>query len=91
MTVENFVAFHQHLEWREHASLNVISGVNDTGKTHLLSSKLRWIFLPQKMELGRLVTRGSGNRLGTDLRWNRDGRLKFGFGCDTVVRITEIS
>jgi len=56
----------------------------------LLSSKLRWTFLPQKMELGRLVTRGSGNRLSADLRWNSDGRLKFGFGRDTTVRITEI-
>jgi len=77
LTVENFVGFHQRLEWRDHASLNVIIGVNDTGKTHLLkllyamtrsiedyskkqagpepkelaellSSKLRWTFLPQK-------------------------------------------
>jgi len=119
LNVENFVGFHQRLEWRGHASLNVIIGVNDTGKTHLLkllytmtrsiedyskkqagpepkelaellSSKLRWTFLPQKMELGRLVTRGAGNRLGVELRWSGNGRLKFGFGRDTTVRITEI-
>jgi len=119
LTVENFVGFHQRLEWRDHASLNVIIGVNDTGKTHLLkllyamtrsiedyskkqagpepkelaellSSKLRWTFLPQKMELGRLVTRGAGNRFSADLRWNSNGRLRFGFGRDTTVRISEI-
>lgn len=107
--IENFVAFQQPLEWRQHASLNVIIGENDTGKTHLLkllysmsrsiedyakkqagpepkdlsellAQKLRWTFLPQKLELGRLVTRGSGNRLTVDLRWNTNGHLKFGFG-----------
>ncbi|HPU80727.1 hypothetical protein [Accumulibacter sp.] len=89
LAVENFVAFHKRLNWEPHASLNVIIGENDTGKTHLLkllysmaraiedfgrkkagpeprelsellAHKLRWAFLPQKMELGRLVTRGSG-------------------------------
>ncbi len=92
LTVENFVSFHGRLDWCDHAALNVIIGVNDTGKTHLLkllyamtrpveeytkkragpepkelaellASKLRWTFLPQKMELGRLVTRGGGQRL----------------------------
>lgn len=119
LSVENFVGFQQRLEWRDHASLNVIIGVNDTGKTHLLkllyamarsiedyskkqsgpepkelaellASKLRWTFLPQKMELGRLVSRGAGNRFVAELRWNGNGRLKFGFGRDTTVRITEI-
>lgn len=119
LRVESFVAFQQPLEWSGHASLNVIIGVNDTGKTHLLkllyamtramedyarkkagpeprelsellASKLRWTFLPQKMELGRLVTRAGGQRLGVELRWNQDGRLKFGFGRDTSVRINEL-
>lgn len=35
LSIENFAAF-QKLEWNDHASLNVIIGVNDTGKTHLL-------------------------------------------------------
>lgn len=119
LTVENFVGFQQRLEWRDHASLNVIIGVNDTGKTHLLkllyaitrsiedyskklagpqpkelaellSTKLRWTFLPQKLELGKLVARGAGNRFSADLRWSGNGRLKFGFGRDTTVRISEI-
>lgn len=119
LRVENFVAF-QELKWNDHASLNVIIGENDTGKTHLLkllyamaraiedygkkqagpepkelsellASKLRWTFLPQKMELGRLVTRGSGSRLSVDLFWNQDGYLKFGFGKDTTSKIVEIN
>ena len=36
LCLENFVAFQQPLDWRVHSSLNVIIGVNDTGKTHLL-------------------------------------------------------
>ena len=81
VNVENFVAFHQHLEWREHASLNVISGVNDTGKTHLLSSKLRWIFLPQKMELGRKTASSTGP---TKRRWRKTLSLGVGLcSCGT--------
>lgn len=120
LAVENFVAFQQRLEWRAHASLNVIIGENDTGKTHLLkllyamaraieeyskkkvgpepkelsellATKLRWTFLPQKLELGRLVTRGSGNRLSVDLCWNQGGHLKFSFGKDTTSKIVEIN
>ncbi|MBN8437009.1 MAG: AAA family ATPase [Candidatus Accumulibacter sp.] len=119
LAVENFVAFQKRLEWREHASLNVIIGENDTGKTHLLkllysmaraiedyarkkagpepkelsellAHKLRWAFLPQKLELGRLVSRGSGNRLSVNLGWNTGGHLKFAFGKDTTTRIVEI-
>jgi predicted ATPase len=119
LVVENFVAFQKRLEWKEHASLNVIIGENDTGKTHLLkliyamaraiedygkkkigpepkelsellAHKLRWTFLPQKLELGRLVSRGSGNRLSVDLRWNTGGHLKFAFGKDTNSKIVEI-
>jgi AAA15 family ATPase/GTPase len=120
LTVENFVAFQQPLQWKQHASLNVIIGENDTGKTHLLkllyamaraiedyskkkagpepkelsellANKLRWTFLPQKLELGRLVTRGSGNRLSVDLCWNQGGHLRFGFGKDTASKIVEIN
>lgn len=119
LVVENFVAFQQRLEWTAHASLNVIIGENDTGKTHLLkllyamarsiedygkkkagpepkelsallAHKLRWTFLPQKMELGRLVSRGTGNRLSVDLCWNIGGHLKFAFGKDTTSKIVEI-
>lgn len=119
LVVESFVAFQQRLEWGPHASLNVIIGENDTGKTHLLkllyamaraiedyakkkagpepkelaellAHKLRWAFLPQKLELGRLVTRGSGNRLSVNLCWNTGGHLKFAFGKDTTTRIVEI-
>lgn len=119
LVLENFVAFQQRLEWGQHASLNVIIGENDTGKTHLLkliysmaraiedyarkkagpepkelaellAHKLRWAFLPQKLELGRLVTRGSGNRLSVNLCWNTGGHLKFAFGKDTTTRIVEI-
>lgn len=118
LVVENFVAFQQKLVWR-HASLNVIIGENDTGKTHLLkllyamsraiedyskkkagpepkdltellAQKLRWTFLPPKLELGRLVSRGTGNRLSVELGWNTDGHLKFGFGKDTVSKIVEL-
>lgn len=118
LVVENFVAFQQKLEWK-HASLNVIIGVNDTGKTHLLkllysmsraiedylkkkagpdpkdisellAHKLRWTFLPQKLELGRLVSRGAANRLSVELCWNNNGYLKFGFGKDTVSKILEL-
>ena len=32
LTVENFVAFQQPLQWKQHASLNVIIGENGTGK-----------------------------------------------------------
>lgn len=117
--IENFVAFQQPLKWTPHASLNVIIGENDTGKTHLLkllyaisrsiedhskkqagpepkelsellAQKLRWTFLPQKLELGRLVTRGSGNRLSVELCWGSGGHLKFGFGKDTVSKIVEM-
>ena len=120
LTVENFVAFQQRLEWNSHASLNVIIGENDTGKTHLLkllyamaraiedygkkkvgpepkelpellATKLRWTFLPQKLELGRLVTRGTGNRLSADLCWNHGGHLRFSFGKDTTSKIVEIN
>ena len=55
----------------------------------LLANKLRWTFLPQKLELGRLVSRGSGNRLSVTLGWNSDGNLRFGFGKDTVSKILE--
>ncbi len=118
VVVENFVAFQQRLEW-EHASLNVIIGENDTGKTHLLkllyamsraiedyarkkegpepkelsellAHKLRWVFLPQNLELGRLVSRRAGNRLNVDLRWNSSGYLRFGFGKDTASKILEL-
>jgi AAA15 family ATPase/GTPase len=120
LTVENFVAFQQRLEWNAHTSLNVIIGENDTGKTHLLkllyamaraiedyskkkagpepkelsellAHKLRWTFLPQKLELGRLVTRGTGNRLSVDLCWNSGGHLRFSFGKDTTSKIIEIN
>jgi AAA15 family ATPase/GTPase len=119
LVVENFVAFQKRLDWASHASLNVIIGENDTGKTHLLkllysmaraiedygrkkagpepkelsellAHKLRWAFLPQKMELGRLVTRGSGNRLSVNLCWSTGGHLKFAFGKDTTTKIIEI-
>jgi AAA15 family ATPase/GTPase len=119
LTVEGFVAFQRKLEWHQHASLNVIIGENDTGKTHLLkllyamsraledfhkksagpepkelsellSTKMRWTFLPTKLELGRLVTRGGNHRLDITLRWAGEGKLKFGFGKDTTVRITEL-
>ena len=118
LVVENFVAFQHKLVW-PHASLNVIIGENDTGKTHLLkllyamgraiedhskkkaglepkeltellAQKLRWTFLPPKLELGRLVSRGNGNRLSVELGWNADGHLKFGFGKDTVSKIVEL-
>lgn len=36
LTVENFAVFQTPLQWENHASLNVIIGENDTGKTHLL-------------------------------------------------------
>jgi energy-coupling factor transporter ATP-binding protein EcfA2 len=36
LTVENFAVFQTPLQWGNHASLNVIIGENDTGKTHLL-------------------------------------------------------
>jgi AAA15 family ATPase/GTPase len=36
LTVENFAVFQTRLQWQDHASLNVIIGENDTGKTHLL-------------------------------------------------------
>lgn len=120
LSVENFVAFQQRLEWTAHASLNVIIGENDTGKTHLLkllyamarsiedyskkkagpepkelsellATKLRWTFLPQKLELGKLVSRGSGNRLSVDLCWNQGGHLRFSFGKDTTSKIVEIN
>lgn len=119
LNVENFVAFQKRLEWGPHATLNVIIGENDTGKTHLLkllyamaraiedhtkkkagpepkelsellAHKLRWVFLPQKLELGRLVSRGSGLRLSADLCWNLGGHLKFSFGKDTTTKIVEI-
>lgn len=57
----------------------------------LLAAKLRWTFLPQKMELGRLVSRLGSNRFSAELCWNDDGHLKFGFGKDTVSKIVEIS
>lgn len=120
LTVESFVAFQQPLVWPGHASLNVIIGENDTGKTHilklmyamaraiedyskkkagpepkelseLLAAKLRWTFLPTKLELGRLVTRGGGNRLNVDLCWSHGGRLNFAFGRDTTSKIVEIN
>lgn len=50
--------------------------------SELLASKLRWTFLPQEMERGRRVTRWGSQRLGVELRWKQDGRLKFGFGRD---------
>lgn len=58
--------------------------------SELLAQKLRWTFLPQKFELGRLVSRGSGNRLEINLRWNTTGELKFRFGQGTVSKIVEL-
>ena len=126
LLIENFVAFAQPLKWTQHASLNVIIGENDTGKTHLLkllyamsraiedyskkqagpepkelsellAQKLRWTFLPQKLELGRLVTRGSGNRLSVELCWNTGGWAAVcGFGaalafCSLIIQLWPVA
>lgn len=66
------------------------SGPQPRELSELLAHKLRWTFLPQKLELGRLVSRGTGNRLVIDLCWNSGGHLKFGFGRDTTIKIVEI-
>lgn len=56
--------------------------------SELLAQKLRWTFLPPKLELGRLVSR-SGTRLSAELRWSGRTSLRFGFGKDTVTKILE--
>ena len=120
LSVENFAAFQRPLEWGPLASLNVVIGENDTGKTHLLkllyamaravadygvkrsgpepkdlaellAHKLRWTFLPPKLELGKLVSPGLGNRLSANLCWGNDGHLRFAFGKATTTQIVEIS
>ena len=56
----------------------------------LLAQKLRWTFLPPKLELGKLVSRGTGARLSARLGWEGGGYLRFGFGRDTTSRINEL-
>ncbi len=51
----------------------------------LLAEKLRWTYLPQRMEIGRLVSRGTP-RAEVSLHWTKGG-LRFGFGKDTTTKI----
>ncbi len=53
----------------------------------LLAEKLRWIYLPQRMELGRLVSRGT-QRAKVALDW-AGGGLRFGFGKDTTTKLQD--
>lgn len=55
----------------------------------ILAAKLRWVFLPQQMELGRLVSRGGHYRLKVDLGMSGDGSLRFEFGKDTTSKILQ--
>jgi predicted ATP-dependent endonuclease of OLD family len=57
LSVQNFSAFHQ-LEWNDLGSLNVITGLNSTGKTHLL--KLLYS-IARGIEEGNKTTEVSGN------------------------------
>lgn len=54
----------------------------------LVAEKLRWIYLPQRMELGRLVSRGT-QRAEVALGWTA-GQLRFGFGKDTTAKLQSV-
>lgn len=55
----------------------------------LLAAKLRWVFLPQNLELGRLVSRGGEAKLKITLDINPSGSLQFEFGRSTSSRILQ--
>ena len=55
----------------------------------LLASKLRWVFLPQNLELGRLVSRGGDAKLKISLGINPSSSLQFEFGRSTTSRILQ--
>jgi predicted ATPase len=115
LTLENFTLF-RSLSGQPHASLNIIIGENNTGKTHLLkllyavvrsleeyqkkstastpyavqlAKKLQWVFLPQKMELGQLVSKGQ-KRLKVKVQIQGE-MLQFEFGKTTKSRIQKLS
>ncbi|MEA3641703.1 MAG: AAA family ATPase [Lamprobacter sp.] len=56
----------------------------------VLATKLRWVFLPQKLELGRLVSRGGNYRLNVRVGWHDNGSLRFEFGKDTTSKILQL-
>ncbi len=58
--------------------------------SEVLALKLRWVFLPQQLELGRLVSRGGSYRLKADLGMSGNGSLQFEFGKDTTSKILQL-
>ena len=56
----------------------------------ILATKLRWVFLPHRMALGRLVSRGGDHRLNVRVGWRDNGSLRFAYGRDTTSKILEL-
>ena len=52
----------------------------------LLAAKLRWVFLPQNLELGRLVSRGGEAKLRISLGINPSSSLQFEFGRSRILQ-----
>ena len=58
--------------------------------SEILATKLRWVFLPHRLELGRLVSRGGNHRLKAQIGWRDKGSLRFAYGKDTTSKIMEL-
>ncbi|MCK7575644.1 MAG: hypothetical protein MZV65_06970 [Chromatiales bacterium] len=58
--------------------------------SELLAAKLRWVFLPQHLELGRLVSRGGNYRLNVELTLAAQASIAFEFGRDTTSKILQL-
>lgn len=95
--IQDFTVFHG-LDLRFRPGINVLLGLNATGKTHLLKllyavtaahrlgdpieQKLLRVFLPDPMRLGRLVRRGRGGQ-SASVVIHRDGKaLSFRFSSN---------
>ncbi|WMP17090.1 AAA family ATPase [Thiothrix lacustris] len=58
--------------------------------SELLAQKMMWVFQPDGFELGRLVTRGEGNKAAVEFRFQEEN-LHFSFGPATTKIIKECS
>jgi AAA15 family ATPase/GTPase len=56
----------------------------------VLAQKLRTVFFPQNMELGKLVSRVPRSRLDVKLDFMQSGNITFDFGKDTTSKITKL-
>lgn len=66
-----------------------VQGPEPLDLSSLLAAKLRWVFLPHNLELGRLVSRGGEAKLKIALGINPSASVKFEFGRSTTSRILQ--